>query len=287
MEYQQVWTNGVTLHVVQDGPRSGPLVLLLHGFPDFWYGWRHQIPHLAAAGYRVWVPDQRGYNLSEKPKGIAAYRVDTLAADVVGLIDAAGEERAFVVGHDWGAGVAWWVAAKYPQRVARMVIVNVPHAAVMEQQIRRNLAQLRKSWYFFFFQIPRLPEVAARWRMWSSVVRALQKSSRPGTFTERDIVAYRAAWSQPNAYRSMVNWYRAALQQPSPPAASPRITVPTLLIWGVHDQFLGRELARPSIDLCDDGQLVFFEDASHWVQHEEPARVNALLVQFLRGERVG
>lgn len=287
MEYQQVWTNGVTLHVVQDGPRSGPLVLLLHGFPDFWYGWRHQIPHLAAAGYRVWVPDQRGYNLSEKPKGIAAYRVDTLAADVVGLIDAAGEERAFVVGHDWGAGVAWWVAAKYPQRVARMVIVNVPHAAVMEQHLRRNLAQLRKSWYFFFFQIPRLPEVAARWRMWSSVVRALQKSSRPGTFTERDIVAYRAAWSQPNAYRSMVNWYRAALQQPSPSAASPRITVPTLLIWGVHDQFLGRELARPSIDLCDDGQLVFFEDASHWVQHEEPARVNALLVQFLRGERVG
>ena len=153
MEHQQISVNGINLHVVQDGPRAGQLVILLHGFPEFWYGWRRQIPYLAAAGYRVWVPDQRGYNLSDKPDGIAAYTLDELAADVIGLIDAAGHERAFVVGHDWGAAVAWWVAAKYPERVARIVVINVPHLSVMKAQVRRSFTQMRKSWFVLFFQL--------------------------------------------------------------------------------------------------------------------------------------
>ena len=284
MEHQQIRANGINLHVVQDGPSAGQLVILLHGFPEFWYGWRRQIPYLAAAGYRVWAPDQRGYNLSDKPDGIAAYTLDELAADVIGLMDAAGQETAFVVGHDWGAAVAWWVAAKYPERLARMVVINVPHLSVMKAHVRRSLTQMRKSWYVLFFQLPWLPERLARLGNWNAPTRAMRVSSRPGTFTEADLYAYRRAWSQPKAYTSMLNWYRALVQRPLAPPANPAIAVPTLLIWGAQDKFLGREMAQPSIDLCDDGRLVFIEEATHWVQHEEADQVNELIDTFLRGD---
>ena len=281
MEHQQITTNGIKLHVVQDGPSEGPLVILLHGFPEFWYGWRRQIPYFAAAGYRVWAPDQRGYNLSDKPEGIAAYTLDELAADVVGLMDAAGQEKAFVVGHDWGAAVAWWVAAKYPERLARMVALNVPHHSVIRAHVRRSFTQLRKSWYVLFFQLPWLPERLAKLRNWNAAVQSLRLSSHPGTFTDSDLDSYRQAWSQPRAYTSMLNWYRAVLRKPSVAPASPRIKVPTLLIWRAQDKFLGREMAHPSIDLCDDGRLVIIEGATHWVQHEEADRVNSLMDEFL------
>ncbi|MBI5290575.1 MAG: alpha/beta hydrolase [Chloroflexi bacterium] len=283
MEHQQIATNGIQLHVVQDGPKDGPLVILLHGFPEFWYGWQHQLPYLAAAGYRVWVPDQRGYGLSDKPVGISAYTLDTLAADVVGLMDAAGQDQACLVGHDWGAAVAWWVAAKYPDRLKRMAVINVPHGAVMQRNLRHNRAQLLKSWYIFFFQLPWLPEALARLDNWKQVAGSLQHSSRPGTFTPADLEQYRQAWSQPGAYTSMLNWYRALVQKPSRPPAGSCIRVPTLLIWGARDMFLGRELAQPSIDLCDDGRLILVEGASHWVHHEEADRVNELIDAFLQG----
>ena len=282
MTHTFVKTNGriggpITIHVVQAGPVNGPLVILLHGFPEFWYGWKEQIKPLAAAGYRVWVPDQRGYNLSDKPKGIGAYTIDTLAADVVSLIDAAGEQKAVVVGHDWGAAVAWWVAATYPQRVERLVVLNVPHPAVMKRFASRNVGQLLRSWYIGFFQLPVVPEVLVRLGNWSVMARTLRSSSRRGTFSDADIAQYKTAWSQPGAFRAMVNWYRAALQRPPARNTTIRITVPALLIWGVHDRFLKRDMAQPSIDLCDNGQLVFFENATHWVQHEEADRVTELI----------
>ncbi len=282
MDHQFIETNGIRLRVVQAGPAEGPLVILLHGFPEFWYSWRRQIPYLASAGYRVWAPDQRGYNLSDKPDGITEYTIDLLAADVIGLMDAANQKQAFLVGHDWGAAVAWWVAAKYPDRLAKMVVLNVPHGAVMKKHLRRNLAQLRRSWYMFFFQVPWLPETLARLQNWNIPAQALKDSSRPGTFTNSDLDQYRQAWSQPKAYRSMLNWYRAIIQKPPTPPANPRITVPTLLIWGAQDRFLGLEMAQPSIDLCYDGRLVFIEEATHWVQHEEAERVNELIDTFLR-----
>ena len=282
MNHQFVETNGIRLNVVQDGPVDGPLVLMLHGFPEFSYGWKRQIPFLASAGYRVWAPDQRGYNVSDKPSGIAAYSLDELAADVVGLIDAAGREQVFLVGHDWGAAVAWWVAAKYPERLAKLVILNVPHGAVMREALRSNPVQRRKSRYIFFFQLPWLPERVLARQNWQRLVDSLTRTSRPGTFTAEDLDQYRQAWSQPHAVRSMLNWYRAMFQKPSKPPADARITVPTLLIWGARDKFLGRELAQPSIERCDDGRLVFIEEASHWVQHEEADRVNELIDTFLR-----
>jgi pimeloyl-ACP methyl ester carboxylesterase len=284
MEHHQVIANGINLHVVQDGPRTGRLVILLHGFPEFWYGWRRQIPFLAAAGYRVWAPDQRGYNLSAKPSGIAAYTLDQLGADAISLVDAAGQDTAFLVGHDWGAAVAWWIASKYPARLAKMVIINVPHGTVLMKHLRRNPAQVRKSWYMFFFQLPYLPENLIPLRNWHMFAKVLKNSSRFGTFTNDDLDLYRQAWSQPKALTSMLNWYRAAMQKPPKPPDNVRITVPTLLIWGAQDKFLGRELARPSIDLCDDGRMVFFEEATHWVHHEKAMRVNELIDTFFRNE---
>ncbi|ADB37112.1 alpha/beta fold hydrolase [Spirosoma linguale] len=271
-------TSPVRLHVMQAGPDDGPLIILLHGFPEFWYGWKNQIDALAEAGYCVWAPDQRGYNLSAKPKGIDAYGLDTLVADVIGLIDASGRQKAVVVGHDWGAAVAWWTAVSHPERVERLVVLNVPHPVVMKNYASSNLGQMMRSWYIGFFQLPWLPEAVSSAGNWSMFVRTLLGSSRPGTFRRADLQQYKAAWSQPGAVTAMINWYRASLRKPPAPRASVRVTVPTLLIWGTRDKFLKREMAQPSIDLCDNGRLVFFENASHWVQHEEAERVNELIL---------
>ena len=282
VEHHHIPTNGISLHVVQAGPPDGSPVILLHGFPEFWHGWAKQIPALAEAGYRLWAPDQRGYNLSDKPRGIAAYDIDHLARDVVGLIDAMDVERVHLVGHDWGAAVAWWIAGRYPQRLHRLVILNVPHLAVMARTIWRSWAQMRRSWYIFFFQVPWLPEASLRRNDWTNAIRSLKGSSRRGTFTPEDIQRYRQAWSQPGAMAAMISWYRAAARSLGKLGSLGRIAVPTLMIWGVRDIALGREMAQPSIDLCDDGRLVFVEEAGHFVQHEEPERVNQLIGQFLR-----
>jgi pimeloyl-ACP methyl ester carboxylesterase len=282
MERQLVETNSIRLSVVQAGPEDGPLIILLHGFPELSYSWRKLMPLLVSAGYRVWAPDQRGYNRSDKPVGIDPYRIAELAADVVGLIDAANRKQAILIGHDWGAGVAWWVAGKYPERVSKMVVMNVPHGKVMRKFIRGNFGQMVKSWYIMFFQIPWLPERLARMGNWRMLVKLLKRTSHPGTFSDEDFDQYRKAWSQPGAFRSMLNWYRAFIQRPPAPPANSRITVPTMLIWGKLDSVLSSDMAQPSIDLCDNGRLVFIEDATHWVHHEKLERVNDLINEFLR-----
>ncbi len=279
----RVETNGIHLHTVQAGPETGPLVLLLHGFPEFWYGWRKQIPALADAGYRVWVPDQRGYNLSDKPPAIAAYNLDTLALDIVGLMDAAGVEQAYVVGHDWGAAVAWWLGIKHAHRVRRLAILNVPHPAVMRRYMRTHLSQLRKSWYMFFFQIPRLPEYLLGRRNHEVMVRMLRSTARPDAFTEEDFRTYRQAWSRPGALTGMIHWYRAMFQRPPAPATSYRVPVPVRIIWGRQDPVLEWPLAPLSLDLCDQGEVHWIHGATHWLQHEEAEEVNGALLEFLAG----
>jgi pimeloyl-ACP methyl ester carboxylesterase len=274
--------DGVTLHAVQTGDPHGPLVLLLHGFPEFWYGWRHQLGPLADAGFRVVAPDQRGYATSDKPPRVADYNLDRLAADIASAITALGAERARVVGHDWGGVVAWWLALRYPERVERLTILNAPHPPLMWRSLWRNPRQLVRSWYIFMMQVPWLPEWTAPWRNWRAVVRAMQSSSRPGTFTPEDFDRYRWAWSRPGAYHAMLNWYRAALRARPPEPADLRIRVPTLVLWGARDKFIGRELAVASVAQCEDGRLEYIEEATHWVQHEEPERVNRRLIEFLK-----
>ncbi|MBX7166377.1 MAG: alpha/beta hydrolase [Pirellulales bacterium] len=281
-QHEFVSTGDVRLHVVLAGPPSGPPVILLHGFPEFWYSWRHQIDDLARAGYRVVAPDQRGYNLSDKPARVRDYTVETLATDVFNLADALGLQRPALVGHDWGAAVTWWAALRHPQRLSKIAILNVPHPIVMARALRKSWAQLRKSWYVFFFQLPWLPERGLTRAEGRAMARGIQKTGRAGAFTVDDLPRYREAWLQPGAATGMINWYRAAVRYPLPRLESMRVSIPTLIIWGAQDQFLGRDMAQASVELCDAGELRMIEEATHWVQHEESARINPWLIDYLR-----
>ncbi len=284
MNFEETYieTNGIRLHVVQAGPQGGKPVLLLHGFPEFWRGWIKQIPALAEAGHRVIVPDQRGYNLSDKPKGVKAYRLDALAQDVIGLMDALHYEKVTLVGHDWGAMVAWALAIWKPERVQRLGILNVPHPAVMGRFVQRDPEQIRRSWYAFLFQLPWFPEAGMRADDWRGAERALRGSGKIHTFTNEDVVEYKKAWSQPGAMTAMINWYRALMRRRLPMPENPRVCVPTLMLWGMKDVALTHRMARPSMDYCDDGRLVLFPDATHWVQRDEADEVNRYLLDFIK-----
>jgi pimeloyl-ACP methyl ester carboxylesterase len=272
--------HGITLHAVAAGPADGPLVILLHGFPEFWFGWRHQIAPLAAAGLRVVAPDQRGYNLSDKPAAIAAYRVDTLADDVIGMADALGRERFAVIGHDWGGVVAWHLASRNPERVSRAVILNAPHPATLRRYARTHVRQALKSWYIAYFQLPWLPELGLHIGGFWGLRRALRRTSRPGTFTPEDFRHYCEAWARPGALTAMLNWYRALRLSAATPAPA-RVREPVRVIWGDKDAFLDGGLAEASAGFCDQAEVFHLPAASHWVQHEEVEQVNRLLIEFL------
>jgi len=269
----------VTLHAVAAGPKNGPVALLLHGFPEFWYSWHQQIDPLAAAGFRVIVPDQRGYNISSKPSGEKSYALSELVSDIIAIADQLGQERIFLAGHDWGAAVAWSVALLHPDRVAKLAILNVPHPSVMRRYLMKNRRQLRKSWYMFFFQLPWLPETFLSASNFRRGIASLAGSSRRGTFSADDLARYRAAWSQPGALTAMINWYRAAFRHRTP-FPDRTVRVPTRILWGVRDAFLMAEMAQESLKYCTLGELITFPDATHWLQHEEPARVSQLLIDF-------
>ena len=273
-------TNGIALHCIEAGPQDGPLVILLHGFPEYWWSWRYQIAPLAEAGFRVLVPDQRGYNLSDKPEGRRAYDLDTLAKDVVGLADALGRETFHVVGHDWGGLVAWWTASRHPGRVAKLVAVNAPHPSVVGSYMRSHPTQMLRSLYAGFFQIPRLPEAMLSANGHRSLKDALLRTSRRGTFSNEDMAEYEKVWSQPGALTAMLNWYRALPLRPG--MKDPAVPSPTLVIWGGRDRFLEKGLAEASVALCNTGDIRWIDGATHWVHHEEPEAVNAALVDFLK-----
>lgn len=271
---------GLRMHAAVAGPESGPLVVLLHGFPEFWYSWRHQIPALAQAGFRVVALDQRGYNLTEKTP---PFDTGTLSQDVVNLIRACGRERAHVAGHDWGAAVAWALAGAHPEHVEKLAILNVPHPSVMVKNLLGgNWRQLGRSWYIFFFQIPGLPEWALSSEMYRGLRGTLKRTSRPGTFSRDDLERYVAAWSQPGALNAMIGWYRTAAHatlKRRPLARGQKITAPTLILWGEQDIALGVELAEQSLGYLEQGRLVRFPDATHWVHEEFPDDVSGCLLE--------
>jgi len=269
----------VTLNTVVAGSKNGPAVVLLHGFPEFWYSWHKQIDPLGAAGFRVVVPDQRGYNRSSKPSGVRSYALTELVSDVIAIADQLGQERIFLAGHDWGAAVAWSVALLHPNRVARLAILNVPHPSVMRRYLMQDRRQLRKSWYMLFFQIPYLPEAFLSASNFRRGTASLVGSSRPGTFSAGDVAQYRAAWLQPGALTGMINWYRAAFRHRAK-FPDRTVRVPTRILWGMRDAFLTAEMARDSLRYCTDAELIQFPDATHWLQHEEPVRVSQILVDF-------
>jgi pimeloyl-ACP methyl ester carboxylesterase len=278
--FQDVKTNGISLRCAVAGPDDGPLVLLLHGFPECWWTWRRLFEPLSAAGYRVVAPDQRGYGASDKPQRVAPYSKDELAKDVIGLIDAFGRDKASVVAHDWGAIVGWWLADQHPERLERVVLMNVPHPTVFSAHLK-SPKQLLKSSYAFFFQLPWLPELILRAGQFRFFRRNLPRSAKPGAYTDLDLERYVESWSPPGALTGMLNWYRAAGRVPTAPLRHEKIPVPLLLIWGANDPALSLDMARPSIDHCQQGRLEIVGDAAHFVQHDAPDRVEAWVLEHL------
>jgi len=269
------------LHAAAAGPKDAPVVVLLHGFPEFWYGWRRQIEPLSAAGFRVIVPDQRGYNLSSKPAGVSWYAMPELVSDVIAIADELGQEKILLAGHDWGAAVAWSAALLYPQRIAKLSVLNVPHPSVMRKFLSTRPRQFLRSWYMFFFQLPWLPEALFSAFNFRAGSRSLLRSSRPGTFTAEDLDQYRSAWSQPAALTAMINWYRALFRTRAK-FSDKTVRVPTRILWGERDDFLLTEMAHESLRYCTSAELFTFANATHCLQHEEPARVSELLIDFFR-----
>lgn len=277
-----VAVNGVKLHVAEAGPADGRLVLLLHGFPEYWESWRTYIDRLAAAGYHVVAPDQRGYNLSGKPAGRRAYDIDVLATDIAGLAAHFGQRRYTVIGHDWGALVAWWIATKHPDQLDQLAIMNAPHPCIWREAMRDNPEQRRRSWYVRVFRLPWLPELLLRRRHFRLLAASISRRARRGTVTPEELDGYRTAWSKPGALTAMLNWYRAFLVKDLPASADCRITTPVLLIWGERDPYGVRQLADDTLALCENAQAVYFKDATHWVQHDEPERCCEALLGFLK-----
>jgi pimeloyl-ACP methyl ester carboxylesterase len=268
----------VRLHYVEAG--EGPLVVLLHGFPEFWYGWRRQIAPLAAAGFRVVAPDMRGYNLSSRPGEIAAYETEKLAGDVRDLVHERGAGSALLVGHDWGGTAAWATAMMHPKVVDRLAILNAAHPRKLSQGLHHP-DQLRKSWYFFFFALQGLPESVVEANHWH-FFRHFLHDANPA-YTPEEIDRYVEAWSQPGAATGMINYYRSSVRTPAKQAEAALRTVqaPTLVIWGQRDSYLGQDLAEPDHDDVPNLQRVErLPNASHWVHHDEAAQVNQLLADF-------
>jgi pimeloyl-ACP methyl ester carboxylesterase len=283
--FRRVDVGGVHLHVAEAGPAEGPVLILLHGFPESWAGWHRQIGPLAASGWRVIVPDQRGYGASDRPPGIEAYHLDRLAEDVVGLASACGAERFHLAGHDWGGLVAWWTASFYPERVARLAILNAPHPGIVRAYMRRHPGQWLRSLYVGFFQWRGIAERRLLAHDAKALRQALAKTSRPGTFSPAELDAYAREWRKPGAMEAMLAWYRALVRLPR--RDPPRVAAPTLVLWGRRDHALQPGLAEASLGLCRDGHLRWFPDATHWIQHEEPAAVASALDTFFRASRAG
>jgi len=273
LTYQFIRANGINLHVALAGPKNGEPVILLHGFPDASFGWELQIRALADAGFYVIAPDQRGYNLSDRPTGVSNYSVELLSADVLALATALNLPRFNLAGHDWGAIVSWALAGAHPELVKRLAILNVPHPAVMNKFLKTSRQQQLKSWYAFFFQLPLLPEIALRAFNWQMLTSRMSSAC-----SVAELERYRLAWSQPGSLTAMLNWYRCLFQQPPKNISTQKISAPTLIIWGKHDPYLMWQMASESLALCADGQLEYIEDATHWVHQDRPQEVNRLLL---------
>jgi pimeloyl-ACP methyl ester carboxylesterase len=271
---------GLTGEAGEAGER--PLMLFLHGFPEFWYSWRHQMRHFADT-YHVVAPDLRGYNKSDKPEGRRAYSLDELVADVRELVANLGYDRCILVGHDWGGAVAWQFAHTHPEMLERLIVMNLPHPVRFYEGIR-TFAQLRRSWYMFFFQLPWLPETLLgrdHCRTIADLFRA--QANNPQAFSDDDLDAYRQAASQPGALTAMLNYYRAIpLEAFSFDTASYDVLeVPTLMVWGEDDTALGKELTYGTERLVRDLQIKYIPNCSHWVQQDRPAIVNRHMRGFL------
>jgi pimeloyl-ACP methyl ester carboxylesterase len=284
IRHEFVNANGLRFHVAACG-EGDQLALCLHGFPECWYSWRFQLPLLARFGYRVWAPDLRGYGETDRPLRLRDYAIEDLVQDVAALIDASGCRSTLLIGHDWGAMIAWIFAIRSPRPLDRLVIMNVPHPVPFWRALR-TWRQLKRSWYIFFFQLPWLPELLLAARNYRFVTEAFRGMAvDKNRFPEDVLSVYRENAARPGALTAMVNYYRAILRggggTRQRKLGYPRIDTPTLMVWGEHDAALGKETTYGTEKYVSDLTLRYLPEVSHWVQQEAPETVNAMLEAWL------
>lgn len=291
LEVARIHCGEVRLECRLAGPADGDLVVLLHGFPESWISWRHQIAALAPR-FRVVAPNLRGYGDSDRPRGVEAYRLPRLVADVVGLVRALGRERANIVGHDWGGGIAWALALEHDEVCERLAVLNCPHPALFRRALQTNPRQMLRSWYILLFQLPWLPEqllsagdLRALDRAFARVVRRDGAPAVPGEVVEQ----MKSALRPPGAVGAAINYYRAVFRHPGDLRdLDRRISCPTLLVWGEDDFALGKELTDGMEPLFSRTfERVYVPGCGHWVQQEAPDEVNRALLRFLADEGQG
>ncbi|MEC4806010.1 MAG: alpha/beta hydrolase [Jaaginema sp. PMC 1079.18] len=278
-KHDLIHANGLDLHYVTQG--EGKLMLLLHGFPEFWYSWRHQIPTFADT-YKVVALDLRGYNESDKPQEVEAYRMAELIRDVEAVITGLGYEDCILVGHDWGGAIAWNFAYERPQMVEKLIIMNLPHPVIFSGSLRQNPQQLLRSWYVFLFQVPLLPEFLLQLFDYEAIASAFQSLAiDKTTFTRADLNAYKDAAAKRGALTAMVNYYRNITESITRSRSWPILDIPTLMIWGEEDAALGKELTYGTEVYVKDFRIKYIPNCSHWVQQEQPQLVNQYMRDFL------
>ena len=279
-QHNFISTNGINLHYVSEG--AGKLMLMLHGFPEFWYSWRHQIKEFAS-DYHTVALDLRGYNDSDKPASLSAYQMSEFIQDLKGVITGLGYEDCILVAHDWGGAIAWNFAYAYPEMVEKLIVLNIPHPAKFAQGLRTP-QQLLKSWYILAFQIPLLPELLFQLNDYQAIKEVFSGMAIDKTaFSEADLNAYRDAAAKPGALTAMINYYRGIFpllfnNQPEWQI----LEIPTLTIWGEADTALGKELTYGTEAYVRDWQIKYIPNCSHWVQQEQPALVNSYIWEFLQ-----
>jgi pimeloyl-ACP methyl ester carboxylesterase len=289
IDHQFVRANGLRFHVATCG-EGQHLALCLHGFPECWYSWRFQLPMLARLGYRAWAPDLRGYGESDRPLRREDYAIENLLGDVAGLIDESGARSVTLLAHDWGAIIAWYFAMRRQRPLERLVIMNVPHPARMEQALR-SWRQLARSWYVLFFQLPRLPELLLRTRNYRAIGDAFRNMAvDKSRFPDEVLRVYRDAAARPGALTAMVNYYRALVRggggARQRALGYAQIQTPTLMIWGERDAALGKETTFGTQALVPNLTIRYLPEVSHWVQQEAPEIVNAMIEAWLAGQPV-
>ena len=280
-QHQFITTNHVRLHYVTQG--EGPLMLMLHGFPEFWYSWHHQIP-VFAQDYKIVALDMRGYNDSDKPQDVSAYRMAELIKDVKGVIQGLGYDQCVLVAHDWGGAIAWQFAYAHPEMLHKLIIMNLPHPAKFQEALRSNPQQILRSWYIGFFQVPMLPELMFQANDYRGIASMFaERATNNSAFSPADLDAYKNAAAKRGALTAMINYYRSNLDTLLQPKEWGILDVPTLLLWGEDDFALGKELTYGTKAYVRDLELHYLSQCSHWIQQEQPELVNQYMRTFLMG----
>ena len=274
--HEKIQANGIQFHYVTEG--SGPLMIFLHGFPEYWYSWRHQISEFSK-NYKVVALDMRGYGQTDRPQGRENYTIDILVNDVKEVVSALGYKKCVLVGHDWGAIIAWYVAMNFESYIEKLIVMNVPHPQCYMENL--NINQVLKSWYIWLFQLPKLPELYLKSRDYKWITDQFLGAVNSEAFSQKDLNKYKENAAHPGALTAMLNYYRNLPAEMMKKDVTPIIQIPTLMLWGENDPYTGKNSTLGTDQYVKNLDLKFLPNCSHWTQQDCPREVNQYMSDFL------